>query len=865
LVIWVWATVIHPVSGAPAPPGGRHYAPSPPADILHLAIDVTPDFRQRTIAGQVTMRFRPVARPLEELRLDAVDLAVQTVTATAPLAGWQATDDRLILTFDPPIRPDTEASVTLRYTAAPQRGLYFRTPELGYRPEDTHLFTQGQTTEARHWFPCFDAPNEKFTSEVTCRVPAGMVVRSNGRLVSEEKDSATGLVAVRWLQDQPHVTYLIALVAGYFQSVEDRYRDIPLAFFTPASQIAQAQRSFQDTRDMMAFFEREIGVPYPWAKYDQVCVEDFVAGGMENTSLTILTDSTLHTPEFETLRSSQGLVAHELAHQWFGDLVTCKDWANIWLNEGFATYYELLYDGHAHGRDTFLYRAYESAKEIIAQPNQTNAIVRRDYRSPDDMFGYLAYPKGAWVLHMLRSQLGDDLFRRCIRTFVERHRFGLVTTEDLNAVLEELSGRSFDQFFDQWVYHAAQPELAVTYSWDEKAKLAKLTVQQTQRLSQDVLLFQFPLPVRFKTKAGTVDRQIIVQRQTEEFSFALPAMPEAVRVDPDLTVLAKVDFTPPSAMLHAQLADPDDMLGRLLAVEQFGARADRLAVPKLKEVLNRDRFWGVRLAASRALRAIQTDEAFEALAASLKQDDARVRRQVVADLGGFFREPARAALMRVLADEKNPDIQAEAIRALGAYHQPAVRELLLRELASDSYQSVRAGAAIEAMRKQDDAGFVGPLRDRLRTSENVFPAAVFARGLDTLAWLARNEQKKDEVREFLTDYVNSHRHRVQLAALTALGTLGDPKAAVVLEKFAGGSRQSRQRGAAEQALVRLRESPRAPSELSTLRKELGDLQTENRQLRKELDELKKKLEARPSSKPAPSPVPTRKPVKADRR
>src|SRR5439155_21936315 len=227
------------------------------------------------------------------------------------------------------------------YRAEPTQGLYFRTPEMGYKAGDTHLYTQGEPTEARHWYPCFDAPNEKFTSEIVCRVPEGMTVLSNGRRVSEEKDG--GLVAVRWLQDKPHVTYLISLVAGYFKSVEDKYHEVQLAFYTPPSEINEAPNSFRDTKDMLAFFEDEIGVPYPWAKYYQVCVNDF-GGGMENTSITTLTVDTLFTAATENIRSSQGLVAHELAHQWFGDLVTCKDWSDIWLNDGFATYYESHYE-----------------------------------------------------------------------------------------------------------------------------------------------------------------------------------------------------------------------------------------------------------------------------------------------------------------------------------------------------------------------------------------------------------------------------------------------------------------------------------------------------------------------------------------
>src|SRR5882762_6816235 len=257
------------------------YAPSREIDILHLALEVTPDFKARTVSGKVTLRFKPIAKPFAELKLDGIDLAVSAVTSTEKILGWQATDKNVIVTFADAIPADKEASVTISYKATPQKGLYFRTPEMGYPATDSHLWTQGEPLEARHWFPCVDAPNAKFTSEMICHVPQGMTVLSNGRLVSEEREGGTGLVAVRWLQDKPHANYLIALCAGYFSKVEEKHRDVPLAFYTPASQVAQAANSFKDTRDMMEFFEREIGVNYPWAKYSQVCVEDFGWGGME--------------------------------------------------------------------------------------------------------------------------------------------------------------------------------------------------------------------------------------------------------------------------------------------------------------------------------------------------------------------------------------------------------------------------------------------------------------------------------------------------------------------------------------------------------------------------------------------------------
>lgn len=836
------------IEGAPNPPvpaagsGRLQYAPDREMDILHQIIKVTPDFKRRTVSGATTLRFKPIARPLAELKLDGVDLQVRAVTATEPLLGWQATREQVIITFARPIPSDRETGVTIEYFAEPKEGLYFRAPDMGYKAEDIHLFTQGESTLARNWYPCYDAPNEKFTTEIICQVPASMVVLSNGRRV-EEAPGPDGLKTVRWLQDKPHVNYLVSLLAGNFKKIEDQYRDIPIAFWTLPSQSAYARNSFKDTKDMLGFFEREIGVPYPWAKYDQVCVQDFVAGGMENTSITTLTDGTLHPDEFENLRSSQGLVAHELAHQWFGDLVTCKDWSHLWLNEGFATYYEHLYTGYKQGRDDLLYRMYVDGKSIIGHPNQTTAIVRRDFATSGEQFNHLNYGKGAWVLHMLRHQLGEDLYRRCIQTFLERHQYGSVVTEDLNRIIEELSGRSFDRFFDQWVYHASQPELNVSYEWNERAKLARLSIRQDQRISEQVLLFEAPLPVRFRCGSNVIEKTILVREKAEDFHFPLPEAPKSVRLNPDMTLLAKIVFSPPAAMLQAQLEDSTDMLGRLLAVEQMGERRERSSVEKLKKVLNQDPFYGVRLAASQALRAIGGDEAFDALAASLKQPDARVRRQVVSDLGQFYREPACAILLKVVAEEKNPDIQAAAIRALGPYHKPEVKKKLLALLRSTSYRNVLADAAIGAIRAQDDAAFIEPLRDCLKTRAADFTAADYGQGLEALAWLARDAERKETVREFLLGHVNDPRRRVQLAAIGSLGTLRDPKATAVLETFLGLPATRPERGAAERAIERIRSDQKQAPELGQLRGDVQKLQGENRDLRKELDDLKKKFDA----------------------
>ncbi|MCW5554404.1 MAG: HEAT repeat domain-containing protein [Verrucomicrobiae bacterium] len=841
----------------PDSPDHRQYVPDRAINVLNLAIDVTPDFTNRTVTAKTTIKFKPIAMPLPELALDAVDLRVTSLQSSETLLEYQVTDAKIIVTFAQPIPPDKEAWVAVEHHAEPVKGLYFRTPEMGYKPGDTHLFTQGEPIEARHWYPCPDAPNQKFTSEITCRVPEGMTVISNGRKVSEATDAATGLVTVTWRQEKPHANYLISLCAGYFEKLEDRYRDIPLAFYTPPSDINEAMNSFRDTKDMLAFFEEEIGVPYPWPKYDQVVVNDFVAGGMENTSATTLTDRTLFTDATENLRSSQGLVAHELAHQWFGDLVTCKDWSSLWLNEGFATYYAHLYDGHKHGRDFLLYGLYSSARGIV---NRTDArpIVERKYDQPTEMFSYLAYQKGGWVLHMLRSQLGEDLYRRCIKTWLERHAYGSVVTEDLNRVIEELSGRSYDQFFDQWVYHGGVPDLESTYAWDARTKLARVSLKQNQRLGEGVLLFNFPLTVRFKTKSGTENHTITVKQKSEDFYFPLAEAPIIVRIDPEYTLLARVKFDPPAAMLEAQLEDQADVIGRLLAVEALSRKRDKQAVTKLKRTLNHDPFYGVRVEAAKALRTIHSDEALDALLAATKQTDARVRREVFDAIGGFYHEKAYAGKTAGLKEEKNPDIQAAIIEELGGYPHAEMREILGQSLNSTSYRNGVADAAVRALRRTHDPTWIEPLMQNLRSRQADYTSRGFASALDTLALLARDEAgQREEVRDFVVGYVNDPRRPVRVGALNALGTLEDQRAVAVLQKFSLASAGSPEHRAATNALHRIANAKRPVEGLGHLQTQVLDLQKENRELRQNFKTLEQKLDAL-----TPTLAPPRKPTPA---
>ena len=830
-------------------PGERKYAPDRQVDVRHIKLDVTPDFDDRTVSGTATLRFVPIAEPLASLRLDAVNLDVREVRSKEKIRDWSAGRAELTVVFDPPLPVGEEAAIEVEYSAEPKEGLYFRTKAMGFPESDAHVWTQGETHEARHWFPCFDYPNERSSTEIICHVPKDMTVVSNGRLVEESDDEDGDLKTFHWQQEKPHVSYLICFVAGRLEKLEGRHGDVPLAFYSQPSKAEHAAEAFLDTADIMAFFDEEIGVPYPWDKYDQATIADFMWGGMENTTITTLTQRTIHAPEVENVQDyrTRTLNAHEMAHQWFGDYVTCKDWSHLWLNEGFATFYAHLYEGHKFGRDDLLYGLYIDARdEIFLDENKDDKrpIVYREYDVPSEQFDFRNYPKASWVLHMLRSQLGEELYREAIHTYLERHALSEVETEDLREVFEELSGKPLDRFFDQWLYHGGQPELKVTYRWRGKEQLAQITVEQTQETGDDVLLFEFPTKLRFVVDGEIIDEAVEIKERKHDFFVRLPDEPQIVRFDPDYSVLAKIDFKLSDAQLKAQLKDKSDAMGRVLACEGLAERDAKSVVAALRAALEEDSFFGVREAAAAALRKIGTDEAAAALAGAWQQDDARVRLRVVDELGKCYRDAANEQLLEIAAEEKNPAVRAAAIRGLGKFQGEKTVAAVREALDSKAFNNEPVVAAFMAIRDLGDRSLAADLMNTLREREQAIDPRDFAEGMITLAQVSQRGRGRDRAFEFFKSYLDHPRVPLRTAAVRALGELGDARARPLLEAYAANA-GARVAPTAKAALEQLtKAAPLAPTEVGELRRELRELRASQDKLQKAVDDLKSKSTAK---------------------
>ena len=412
-------------------------------------------------------------------------------------------------------------------------------------------------------------------------------------------------------------------------------------------------------------------------------------------------------------------------------------------------------------------------------------------------------------------------------------------------MFEDVSGRSLDRFFDQWVYHGGEPALQVDYGWDGKTKQARLTVAQTHKISDKVLLFEFELPVRFYTKDGVHDFVVDVSKPREDYLFDLPDAPTAVRVDPDYTLLADIRVKVPPPLQEAQVILEDDVIGRVLAIKMISSRKDQKTLELLADRLKNDPFYGVRLEAAKAIADRQSPEALEALIDNREQEDARVRQAVVAGLGRFYRPEARQQLLDVVADEKNPEIVAKALDGLGKFPDDGIDEALLAALDRDSYQHRIARAAIDGIRKQDDPAYVAPLLKHLREKSSAFEDRNLSNALKALGRLARQSEteERDDVRTFLAEFLDDPREQLIAPTLEALGSLEDPKAIAMIEPFqAEGGPRRREAETARRAIEAINGKKKQSNEVKDLRKEVLDLQGDIRELREMIEKMQKKPE-----------------------
>ncbi len=819
-----------PRSPAHALPGDRPVWPRDRVvDIVHVKIELHIDVEARRVRGTVTHTVRPLNDGTRHVTFDAVDMTISGVTVNRREAGFEYDGQALTVDIGEGRRRGQELTIAVTYEAAPRIGMYFIGPDEGYPEKPRQVWTQCQDEDTRFWLPCFDHPSEKFTSDVMVTVPAGWFALSNGRLL-QEKENRDGTRTYHWHQDRPHPAYLLTIAAGEFARVDGGGERIPIEYYVESKDIEAAQRTFARTPEMVALFEKLTGAAYPWAKYSQVVVRDFVFGGMENTSATTMTENILLDAKATRDFDSDDLISHELAHQWFGDLLTCRDWSHGWLNEGFATYFELLWDEHHHGIDRYRQGVMENTR-LYLDERYRRPIVTNVFREPIDIFDRHLYEKGSLVLHMLRGELGDDRFFRSIERYVREHAEQNVITQDLVDSIAAETGRSLEWFFDQWVYRPGHPKLKVAWSWDEEKGLAAVSVKQTQDTSDGTPVFRFGVTIDFRKGRGRpVSFRVEVTRAEEQFVFPLPWKPDLCRFDPYGWVLKELEWEKSVGELRLQLREDDSIMGRVWAAGELGKKGGADATAALEAAVMGDRWWGVQAAAARALGEIRTTEAREALIRCLRVRQPRARRAVVAALGEFRGDVDVLEALRPLARrDASWFVEAEACRSIGKLRVPGAFEAIEANFDRRSFREVvRVGCIDGLVELRDERGFA-LLRRAARYGEpfQARPAAVGALARLGVHFPERKRPLGEEIAEFLED----PDFRVRIAAANALRTMRDDAQVPALERMAARELDGRGVRVAREVALALRKGAATDDEVRKLREEFEKLRDENAKLR----------------------------------
>jgi aminopeptidase N len=662
-------------------------------DFIHYRVSLTFDLDAKVFWGENRITLTPFADGLDRCELDAEEIIIETaLDETGRELYFERSETGVVIALPRTLSYGDTLDFTVVYRGEnPQEGFFFD-DESDDHPQ--MVSTDSWPDEAHHWIPCYDYPNDKVTHELIVTVPQGNRVLSNGRLVGITEDEAAGTVTWHWSQDLPHSTYLFMLAIGPFTVIEDSLGDLPVNYWVYPEDAEDARWIFDKTPRMIAFFSELFDYPYPWAKYDQVTTPH-VGGGAEATSATILGHGVIHDRRAEQDFSWERVIAHEIAHQWWGDLITLREWSHTWLNESFGTYSDYLWTRHESGEDEGAWALLGKKNQYLreARTRYVRPIVFNRYERPHDNFDSHTYPKGACILHQLRHILGDELFFRALSVFLHEHAFEPVDTYDLMKTVKEVTGRNMDWFFEQFVFKPGHPVLEVSSGWDAATGEIRLHVAQVQDREHGVPIYRVPVQIGIVTPSGKRVETVWLSHEQDSFIFPSREKPLLVRFDEGNWLLKEWTYEKSEEELLYQ-ARHDDVIGREWAVRELGRSGSSVRVAEeLATIAQADPFWAVRLAALEAIAAVDPQESIELFRTAAADASSRVRRAAIRILGAVD-DPALAEFFRerFTADDSY-QVQAEALRAIGQTGDRSQLDFLRQASEMPSHRDVIRRAA----------------------------------------------------------------------------------------------------------------------------------------------------------------------------
>ena len=782
---------LSPFAQAPAPAQAQEAPPykwprSHDYDVQHYRIEVSFDWSKQSVMGLTTITLRPFKSDLKEVEIDAGKMTINSVklASGSPLKFRYEDNQHLFVALDHSYPAGSDIQVAINYTATPERGLTFIVPNEEDPARPHQIWSQGESEDNHYWFPCYDYPNDKATTELLATVDEKYQVISNGTLVEAKANPQAKTRTWNWKMDKPYSSYLVSIIVGEFTTVKDQFKNVPVESYVYRDQVENAKVSFGKIGKMVAYFSERLEFDFPYSKYAQSTVRDF-GGGMENITATTLTDTSVHDKRAHLDVSSDGLISHELAHSWFGDMLTCRDWSELWLNESFATFMEANWTEHDLGKNDYLYEMHGNQHQYYAAWDSGNRrpIVSKRYTDPDALFDVYPYPRGAAVINMIRFILGEESFWKAINYYVKKHQWQTVETQQLVVAIEETTGQNLQWFFDEWLYKMGHPEFEITSNYDG-AKTLTLTVKQTQKPDstrpwfQSPEFFITPVDIAITTAAGEKIHRVWIDSREKEFTFAVDSKPLIINFDRGNYLIKQVKFNRSDDELAYQLLHDSDVMGRVRAAIELKERKSDASIKALGSASARDAFWGVRIESVKALAEMKSDAARDALIVATKDKESRIRREALRGLAEF-KDPKLADLyIEIIKSDPSYFAIAEAARALGQSRSPKAYDVLSNALTLESWQgTIRAGVLGGLVALKDSRSLEIGFKYATRRSPSALRAAAFQ-------LIAETGKGNNRAFELLAAATKEKSSLVRIGAVQALAVLGDARAVPVLEEAA---------------------------------------------------------------------------------
>lgn len=670
------------------------------ADLLHTRLDLRFDWEKEQVLGKATLTLKPYFYPTDKITLDAKGFEFHKVTFEGKNEPLQYDYDGKLITIHlgKKFERTQEFKLYIEYTASPaesggssaitsDKGLFFINAKKEDPNKPQQIWTQGETENNSRWFPTIDKPNERCTQEMYLTVEDRFKTLSNGILVSSKKNN-DGTRTDYWKMDMPHAPYLFMVAIGEYAVVKDTWNGKVVDYYVEPKFEKYARNIFPYTPEMLQFFSDKLGVVYPWPKYSQVVVRDYVSGAMENTSAVIFGEFMQGTDrELVDNLTNENIVAHEMFHHWFGDLVTCESWANLTLNEGFANYSEYLWLEHKHGKDEAdFHRMQELNGYMQSAARDIHPLIHFGYDNKENMFDAHSYNKGGLVLHMLRNYVGDDAFFASLQKYLNDNAFTDVEGHELRLAFEDVTGEDLNWFFNQWFFSQGQPELEIDYDYDENTKQVIMTVEQTQDPKEMPPIFELPVAIEVYEGGKAVRHNVRVNERKQTFTFDAAQDPDLILFDTDGILLGKINEEKSLEEYIYQFEHAQNFIHRIKALSQIADSDSPEAQAVLNKALN-DKFWLFRLF---AIKNVELDDQNSAIIARLAEKDPH----------SDVRESALSRLAET-GDKKYVPLAVEAIEKDPAIKVVSAGLSALLEL--DEEAALKTAKSLE---KEEDEGLI---------------------------------------------------------------------------------------------------------------------------------------------------------------